>query len=58
MGGALMCVSLVYQARQETIASVVDCSVVRLYYTTVRVASRKLYSVVVDCRDSRLYIGW
>ena len=55
-----MCISLVYQARQETITTVEDCiySVVRLVPTTVVEASRQLCSVVVDCRDSGLYVGW
>ena len=50
----------VYQVKQETIASVVDCiySVVHLVPEIARVASRQLCSVVVDCRDGRLYIGW
>ena len=50
MGGALIYVVLVYQARKDTIASVVDCIciVVCLVLTTGRVASRQLCLVVVD----------
>ena len=60
MGRALMCAYLVYQAKQETIATVEDCIciVVRLVPVIARVASRQLYLVVINSRDSRLYLGW
>ena len=54
-----MCISLVYQVKQETIASVADCifSVVCLVPAIAKVASRQLCLVVVDYRDGRLYAG-
>ena len=59
MGGALMYVNLIYQAKQEIIASVVDCvySIVCLVPETVSLASKQLCLVVVDSRDSKLCVG-
>ena len=48
----VMCVIVVYQPKQETIVSGLNCicSVVCLSFATARVASRQLLSVVLDCR--------